>query len=244
MNINEEVPSSLPEWDFYAATGGGYSRSNYSVDATGLKYKSKATSLWLATRLSKDRMSLSTTISYRSTKGVDAFSGSDSEYYGLRISPGYRLLEQDTQLINLDFAAIMDVGYQDNSLSGSQWRLSPGAKLKASMATKFGYFSGGYTFLNSRNIDGDTEVTGESFINIHTLNAGYAIPITENIYSGIGIRYMLIDDMPSDMPDEYLTLSGDLRCRIDENIFVSFNYHQDIEGSNNRGFGVSVGVNW
>lgn len=241
---SSEMPSLLPDWDFYFSTGGNYNDSDYSVNASGLKYKSQTTSLWFSTYMAKDQLSLKTKVTYKSTKGKDAFSGSDSDYYGLRLTPTYRLLEEDTQLINLDLSANLELGYLYSNQSGKQWRLSPGASISASKLTKFGMFYGGYSFLNSRNIDGDTEATGESFIYIHGLSTGYAIALSEKLYTGFGLQYTIIDDMPTDMSDEFMTLVGVVQCKLDENIYLGINYNQDVEGSNNRGFGVNVSINW
>jgi hypothetical protein len=241
---SSEMPSLLPDWDFYFTTGGNYNESDYSVNASGLNYKSNTTSLWFSTYMAKDRLSLKTKMTYKSTKGKDAFSGSDSDYYALRLAPTYRLLDEDTQLINLDISANLELGYLNSNQSGKQWRLSPGASISASKLTSFGMFYGGYSFLNSRNIDGDTEATGESFINIHGLSTGYAIALSEKLYTGFGMQYTIIDDMPTDMTDEFMTLVGVVQCKLSENAYLGFNYNQDVEGSNNRGFGVNVSINW
>lgn len=239
-----EEPSTVPEWDLVITAGGGYDNVEFDINSTGFQYKGKVTSLWLTANMTKDRYLLNTQLLHRSTDGDGSFSVADNDYYGLLIQPGYRLMVQGTEPINLDILGMLEIGYLDYESTESQWRMSPGIGVEASAWTGLGKFYTGYSFLHSRNIDGDPEITGDHYINIHNTKAGWVIPFSEHCAAGLSIHYTWAEDIPNGTADDKLTLKGEVSGMIAENVYLSGSYSHDIDGTDNRGFTVNVSFLW
>ncbi|MBL4702497.1 MAG: hypothetical protein JKX85_14705 [Phycisphaeraceae bacterium] len=243
-SMSFEEPSDLPDWDFSFGFGGGYYESDYNANGAAIRFESETTYGWLFMSMRNDNVFMRSQLTYASTDGSGLFSAFDSNYYGLMLQPGYQLLHQDTHLVDVEVSGLFELGYTDIDRRDDQWRFSPGIGIDVSRDTPIGKISTGYNFLNSRNIDGDIEVTGHNYINAHNLYTAYLFPVVEDVQGTIAVQYSWIDDVPTTHEDHWLALEGKVNAKLSDKLTMVGSYSHNIAGGDGYGFSLSLAYLW
>ena len=236
--------SALPEWDFDVIGGVGLTNADH-MGVQGFRFEADMTTLHAGINASKDRMLLGGIIHYEDIEGKGTNgNGLDSQNSGLLLMPGYRLLTQEEDGVNLEINGILDLSYSRHTQipsTPSAWYIRPGLRTSASLATKVGMFQSSYTYCQLRNIDGDNDqFTGKSSVSTHAMAFDYLFLITEQVVGNIGISHITFNDMPTGMDDEFTDLNLRLGSDVTERLKVSAGYFQAIDGRETDGFNLSV----
>ena len=242
--------SALSDWDLQYSVEAGYIDSDFLVDAFGTRLNSDTVTTRLGVDAKKDRMVVMTEFHYEYSRGEGNADGMDTRTTGVTIMPGYKLWTQEENGVDVTAFGILDVGYMNgatniaNTTAPNQWRMSPGAGVALGYLTPMGLFQAGYTFHNSRNIDGDFEVTGESYMDIHSIMCGISAPMIESLEGYVGIDYTTVEDVPAPTTDEFTHLQLGLATLGTKNWKINARYFESIDASDNRGVSASVAFMW
>jgi hypothetical protein len=242
--------SDLAQWDLEYSAGVGFEDTDFQINQFGGHLESDTTTLRLGLDATKDRFIVMTEFQYADSIGEGPSDGVDSRATGISIMPGYRLWTQEENGLDVAVFGILDVGYVDGSTNipftaaPNQWRMSPGAGATMGYMSEYGLFQVGYTYHNSRNIDGDAEVTGKSYMNIHSIAGGYTVPLTKTLLSTVGIDYTTVNDTAGGLADEFTMAQVGLATRQTKNWRVSGYYYESVDSSDTRGFNATAAYMW
>ncbi len=242
--------STLGDWDLDCYAETGFEDTDFQVDQWGTRLESDTTALRVGMNASKGRAMVMTQFQYEYSRGEGPADGVDARTTGVSIMPGYRVWTQEENGLDVAVFGILDMAYLNGatnaafSTARNQWRLSPGAGVGVGYMSQVGLFQAGYTYLNSRNIDGDVEVTGDHYIDMHTVSGVYTLPITENILSSVGIDCTTVENTPIGMPSNFTVAQVGLSTRPTKNWRISGRYYESIDSSDTRGFNLGLGYLW
>jgi hypothetical protein len=237
--------SALPEWDWDFALGASYADSDFMVDDTvGTRFDSRGQAWRLSANGSRDRLWVATSARYERMKGTDLFSGIDSETMGVRVTPGYRVLTQESDGVQMSLYTSLDLAYVDTDDVQSRHRVTPGLGFSLGRVFEFGYLLGAYTFTHNRNISGDTEVTGGHYFNMHSASFRYGLPLSENMIATAGLDYGHVEDTPGEVEHAFTTGSLGLQVAELGPWSLSLEYFEAIDGRDTRGAQLTAGFRW
>jgi hypothetical protein len=239
-----EEASTIPQWDIVWGLGASFGSVDNDFNVAGVTFEAQLTRMWLFANFSKDDMFLRTRLTHQHMEGENTFNYLDADYLGLTLQPGYRLLDQETQLIDLEVYGLVEFGYNNYDPGVSQWRLSPGFGFDISRNLAMGKLTAGYTYLNSRNIDGDDEITDSSYVNIHSTYLSWDVALTEKVIAGASMQYTMADNLPAGMENDWLTLGGQIKAMIADNVDFVIGYEESISGGNGRTVTLGLNFSW
>jgi hypothetical protein len=226
-----------------------YVDTDFLINQFGTRMNSDTSTMRLGLDATKDRWIVLGEVYYEYARGEGNADGIDSRTTGASIMPGYRVWTQEENGLDVAVFGIFDMGYKNGSANvafatattaPNQWRMSPGAGVAMGYASSVGLFQAAYTFNNSRNIDGDFEVTGESYMDIHSAACSYGMPLTEQLMSSVGLDYTTVEDTPQGLADEFTHVSVGLSTLGTKNWKVSGRYFESVDSSDTRGFSAAV----
>lgn len=241
--------SEMPDWDLDVLAGA----STIDVDRLGIgdagvpnTVEADVYTLHAGVVARKDRWTLRGTFHNEDIEGGGINgSGMDLKNNGVTLMPGYRVLTQEENYINLDVDLILDASYSTFtdpvSASPSGWYLRPGAKVSASHLCTGGLVQVAYAYNQLRSIDGDQDqFTEKKHSDSHALALDYAWLFTKEFWGNVGISHIAMDDMPSgtrsgideELTDVHVGLGVDLPGQVG----VSLGYFQAIDGRSTKGF--------
>jgi hypothetical protein len=231
----------MPAWDFDVAVGADYIDSE-QMGIGSNTFESRTTNWYASMQARKDRWTLGGTINRQSIvgKGVNG-TGLTQRTTGLTLMPGYQILTQAENGVNLDVDAILDMSYTTFTHNPSAWYVRPGAKVAVNRLTKAGLFQVAGIYTHLRNISGDSDqFTTNSGINSYGAAFDYICLFTKEIYGNIGLSYLTLDDMPSGantgMDDELTDVNVRAGGAITERLSIDGGYFQAIDGRDTQGF--------
>jgi hypothetical protein len=250
--LQQEVPgvspsynsSDLPEWNYNLFGGISYDDSDFRVNSGQLHVNTRITTLDMGMTAKKDRLSLTGAFRYEYARGYSNLSGADSDTAGFLFMPGYQILSQDEQFLNLGLYGMLDLAYISRKHADNQTRIMPGVAATASRATPIGLFSLAYSFEYNQNMSGDDEVTGNNHINTQLGAADYILPITKNFYVGGGFLYTYAMDMPSSIDNDFLEAHLTAGAIQLNNWKFMADYYASIDGTGNQGINFVAGYQW
>lgn len=237
-----EEESALPEWDITFGVGSSFGSVNNDFDVVGVSYEANYTRLWLFANFEKEDLFMRTRLTHQHLEGKDNFNYLESDYFGLLLQPGYRLLNQDTQLVDLEVYALVELGHNSYSPGDDQWRLSPGVGFDVSRMTPVGNFTAGYTYFYSHNISGDDEITDSDSVNMQSTYVSWGVPLSKKISLCVDMQYTVADNLPSGMENDWLTASGKIMAQITDKVNFVVGYQESVSGGN--GHAVTLGLNF
>jgi hypothetical protein len=236
--------SELPEWNYTLFGGISYDDSDFRVNAGRLHVNTRITTLSMGVRTQKDRLSLTGALRYEYARGYSNFSGADSDVAGFLFMPGYQVLSQDEQFVDLGFYGMLDMSYVSRKHVDNQTRVMPGVGVTASRTTPIGLFSLAYSYEYNRNLNGDKEITGSEHIDTQIGSADYTLPITKNFYLGGGLLYTYAMDMPSNMDNDFLEAHLTAGAIQMGNWNFMADYYASVDGTGNQGINFVAGYQW
>jgi hypothetical protein len=242
--------SDLSGWDLQYSAQAGFVDSDFLINTFGTRLNSDTTTMRLGVDAKKDRMVVMTEFHYEYSRGEGTADGMDTRTTGVTVMPGYKLWTQEENGVDVTAFGIFDMGYMNGSTNiafttaPNQWRISPGAGVALGYMTPMGLFQAGYTFHNSRNIDGDFEVTGESYMDIHSVMVGMSAPMLETVEGLVALDYTAVEDTPVGLADEFTHVQLGLATLGSKNWKINGRYFESVDSSDNRGFNASVAYMW
>ncbi len=235
-------PSDLPEWKLELSAQGSVSESEMEL-TSDLGRESDVRSLAFNLKATKDAFHISTQVSYTGLKGTGLNDGQDTDSFGLLVMPSYQVLSYEKNGIDLVLSGFLEI--DDNEYDDwSQTRLVPGIGINTAVMTSIGGFSLSDLFSHDRNLNGDTEVTGEKYINFNTMTFSYILPLTQTLLLTTNLDYMLTFDMPDDMEDSSTGIGVSLDYFGWKGYSVGLRYHDTLDGYDDRGITLTIGHNW
>ena len=238
--------SDLPEWDFKIAARVGREGVRYQFATNGAQYEGDYNTFRLSVNALRDRFLLFNEFRFETFVGVKAYKGMDSRAGGWRMMPGYKLLTQRENGLEIILFGILDVSYFDPDNAAGQWRISPGALLSVGRKTFIGLFQGAYTFSSSKNYNNDVDVTGNDTINIHGLAFDYSLQLFKWIYASAGVSHVFSGDTRAGMEDKFTNANigvGTIPGAAG-NWILRIGYFQSVDGNGNYGVDFKVGFVW
>ena len=237
--------SDMPEWDFDILAGAGL----IDVDRQGIgvnTFEADAFTLHTGVVARHGRWTLRGTAHREDIEGKGANgAGLDNKNTGLVLMPGYRVLTQEENFINLDVDAILDASYATFTGSftsnASGWYVRPGAKVTASHLCTGGLVQLAYAYNQLRSIDGDKDqFTGNKSVDSHAVALDYACLFTKEFWGNIGISHIKMGDMPTGANtgiDEKLTdVHLGLGVEVPGRVTINGGYFRAIDGRGTDGF--------
>lgn len=237
-------PSDVPEWNRHFFGGISYLKSDYRVDAFGAHMDSDIYNLEGGATLWKDRVSVLTSARYTREDGNKQYSQLANDTFGFLVAPGYNVLSQKEQFINMMVYGSLDLSYSFRDNLDNQWRMMPGVGVSANRQTPIGIFATAYSFDYSRNMTGDEEVTGSHHIYQNNVSANYTLPITRQIYCGAGVLYSYIPSTPDDLKNDFTDVNLTLGAVQLQNWDLSLSAYFAVDSSDNLGINFSAGYMW
>jgi len=243
FNVEVYEPSDLPTWDFNVSVQGSLKKSEIELTPT-LGVESDVKSISASLSGMKEDFLFKGSFFYSGLTNTDDSIG-DTESYGLLLQPGYRLFNVKDNGFNLSVHPFIELYQNDHSELGSQGRYVLGMNVTSLLITPVGGLGLGYTFSHDRNMDGDTEITGEEYINLNTLSAKYLLPLTKSLLFSAQLSYMWVMDMPDEIEDDSsLDLSLAIRYKGWDNWTVGLEYEKSIDGLEIEGVNISLDYYW
>jgi hypothetical protein len=236
--------SDLPEWNYNIYGGISYDDSDFRVNSGQLHVNTRITTLNMGVIAQKDRLSLTGAFRYEYARGYSNLSGADSDTAGFLFMPGYQILSQDEQFLDLGLYGMLDLAYVSRKHADNQTRIMPGVGATASRATPIGLFSLAYSFEYNQNMSGDVEVTGNNHINTQLGSADYILPITKNFYVGGGFLYTYVMDMPSNIDNDFLEAHLTAGAIQLNNWKFMVDGYASVDGTGNQGINFVAGYQW
>jgi len=238
------VPSELPVWDFGVYVQGGIKESEIEL-APSIGLKSDVKSIAFSMAGTKESLHFKGQFFYTSLKGTGANDGEDTESYGLLLVPGYRLFTQNANGINFDISPFIELYQNDFTDEGNQTRYVLGASMRLSAKTPVGGLSFGYLFSHDRNANNDIEITGDEYLNLHTVSVQHLFPLMDSLLFSSKLGYMWVMDMPDGMDeDSSVDLAFALNYYGWENWTIALGYEKSIDGFESQGVNLRVAHHW
>lgn len=243
-NCYDYEESEVPEWSYRFFGGVDYDKVDYAINAGRTYMDTDVTTLQLGGTARKERLSLTGAFRYEFANGDGAFAGDDSQTAGLLFLPGFRVLSEDEQFVNLTLYGILDVSYVFMDNADNQTRFMPGAGAMLSRSTPIGIFLAGYSFEYSRNFSGDIELSGNHHLDTHNGSADYVLPITKNIYAGCGLLYTYVSSMPNAVDHDFLEAHVSAGAVQVANWDFSLEYAFAADSTDNQSIRFMAGYQW
>lgn len=236
--------SDVPGWNFGISLEGGMITGRIGITPT---YAEEADTNDLAINLfgANSNLRLDAQLYSSFFDGQGDAQDLDGKQIGIGFMPSYQLLDQIKNSLNLKIYGCFDLSLIDYDNLDSQTRYSVGAGLSAGVKTQLGNIQFFYLFSHDRNGDGDQEVTGEEYINLHNLSVKYSLPMTKNLFFATGLHYLHIMDTPETMDEEsstYAHISLDYRGFTNYNIGLKA--EKDIDGFEHQAYFINIGYLW
>jgi hypothetical protein len=242
--------SDVPKWDIQYSVGGGFEDSDFQITPFGTRLDTDVWTMRAGVNATKDRFVVLTDFHHEMSEGKGTMDGIDARTTGVSIMPGYELWTQEENGLQVALFGILDIGYSNGKTNvpftsaPNQWRMSPGAGMSLGYAANVGVFQAGYTYHNSRNLDGDLEASGRRYMDIHNIGGMYAMPLSTTLVSSFGIDYTAVEDMPNGIADDFTHAQIGLATHSLQNWHISANYYESIDSSDTRGVNASVAFMW
>lgn len=237
--------SELPEWDWRFSGSIGYADTDFAIDdSTGTEFDARERAMEIRADGRNGRFVLLSSLRHERRDGKELFADMDSESTTLRLMPGYDLLQQDVDGIQLTAFGLLDMAYIDVDEVESQERVTPGFGLAAGRAMEFGIVSAAYTFGHSRSISGDDDVTGNHYTNMHSAACRYTVPITEDVFANAGLEYAHASQTPSNLDHSFTNARFGIDMMNSGPWTLSLVYYEAIDGRDTRGGELSAGFRW
>jgi len=236
-------PSDLPEWDFSANVQSNIGESEISLNSAPDR-KSDFHSVAVNLNANKDAFSIGGQFQYLSINGLGINNGQDTLHYGFMLVPAYQALKQAEHGINLDVFSFIDISANDNKNSDDQTRFATGAGFKVGRSTSLGLFNLGYTFTHDRNLDNDTELTGEQYFNIHQVSFDYSVQIIDSLLFTTRLSHMHLADLPNTVEDNGSKAGFGFSYIGFKNIVLKVGYDKSFDGYGHQSGNFSAAYRW
>ena len=236
--------SELPEWTLRGAVGENYDSLKYQTNPNGTDMEARGYTTRLTLSAQKERALIVMGLRYGELKGKESFENTDWTTYGATLMPGYFLLMEDEDFITWAMFAIADIAFIDGDGAEDQWRVMPGIGTTVSRMTPIGNFSLSYAFTHSRNTTGDTELTGDRYINFHNGMAEYYLPIAEKFYVSTSFAYTYAAEIPTNIENEFATVRVEAGAFNLGKFDVSVGAYTSIGSSQTHGGDIKLGCTW
>lgn len=237
-------PSDLPAWDFNFSVQGVAKKSEMEL-TPNLGRESDVRSLNLNFTARKENFGILNQLFYSDFKGTGLNDGEDSTAFGLLLMPSYQIFSQEENNFSLILNGFIEISNNKYDVTdNNQTRFVPGIGFKIGTITPVGGFYLSDLFSHDRNLDGDTEITGEKYINFNTMSFNYYLPLTEFFILNTGINQTLTLDMPDDLEDSSTGVSISLDYYGWENYSLGLNYVDTLDGFKDQGITLTLGHNW
>lgn len=236
-------PSELPEWDFSANVESNVGSSEISLtSAPDRKSDFHSAAINLGAR--KDALSIGGQFRYRSINGRGVNNGQDTMHFGFMLAPAYQVLKQAEQGVNLDVFSFIDISANDNKNSDDQTRFATGAGIKIGRLTNFGLFNLGYTFTYDRNLDNDTELTGDQYFTIHQFSFTHSITLLDNLLFTTRLSHMHLPDLPDAVEDNGSKAGFGFSYIGFKNVVLKAGYDKSFDGYGHQSGNFSAAYRW
>lgn len=236
--------STLPGWDLRLEATASSNRREYEINAAGDTYEGRSGGGGIALFGRRDLASFIVGLDYGESRGLGESDGIDSHSLALSVMPGYRLLTQAGNGLNLDVYGVLGLSRVDHEDELTHWRVSTGAAVAASRVTPIGLLHCVYSFSHDRNQGGDEEITGRESIDLHGVNVGWMAPLSQHIGASVALDHTHIPAMPRGFEDDFTDVRVGLRTLSFERWRADVGVRRSLEESGDYGFDVSVGFQW
>jgi len=236
-------PSEIPKWDLDFSVQGSVKESEIELTPV-IGRQSDVKSIAVRFNGAKDDFALHSRMYFSSLTGTGNSDGQDTETIGIVLMPGYTLLNQNDNGINLSLFGLLELVSNDYGDAGNETRYVPGVGLNISGITPLGGMQLSYLFSHDRNGDGEEEITGDEFFNINTLSFRYILPLTKSLIFSTRLSYLWILDMPDNMEDSSADIIADLNYYGWKNYTIGLSYEHSIDGYETQGINLTVGYRW
>ena len=236
--------SALPGWDLLLEAGVSSNRREYEINAAGDTSESRLRGGGITLFGRRDLASFIVGLDYNESGGLGEADGVDSDSLSLSLMPGYRLLTQEGNGLNLDAYGVLGLSRVDQEDVLTHWRVTTGAALGASRVTTIGLLHCVYTFSHDRNQGGDEEITGRESIDLHGVNVGWTAPLCQHAAASVALDHTHIPAMPRGFEDDFTDVRVGLRTLNFERWRVDVGVRRSLKQSGDYGFDASVGLQW
>lgn len=237
--------SASPTWEWRVGADVAFAEQDSSIsDTAGAQFQANETALTLNATGRKGRLGVYAALSHERRTGSDSFDGVDSQSTHLLVMPAYSALEQGANGLNLNVHGLLDVGYVDVDGADAQQRATPGAGVAAVQGSRIGIVTVLYSFAHSRNLNGDEEVTGDTFLNTHSATGRYSLPITDDMVANIGIEHSYTPEVPDGMDGEATNARAGVTTSNIGSWDISLSYYRAVDGRDSQGGHIGIGRKW
>ncbi|MCK5801943.1 MAG: hypothetical protein KAI66_03885 [Lentisphaeria bacterium] len=239
----QQAAEEEDEWQFSVSASYQYDHNDFELDPMN-DFETNDNTLTISLDVSKGRFVLLNEFRLSQSEGRSDFEGFDSDTVGFQTLLGYRVLEQEDNLVNLTVYGSADISFIDYTQTDTQWRFAPGCGVTLSRATPIGLFQASYAYNWNSNLEGTSEVTNDRYINVHGCDFNYTLPLTSYLYVTTGINYMFMEQIHSDIDNRFSEVRVAAGSWDLAGFDLSVGYYRDIMTTNDYGLDCRVGFSW